>query len=127
MCEAPLEPELKLPFIGHSGPRPNNRGMTRLTPPFRAALPALLALALASPLALADSDQDRARAAVQAGKVLPLKAVLERLEREQPGQVLAIELEQDDDGRWIYEIKLLQPGMLRLPSVCHGFNDASAR
>ena len=110
MCEAPLEPELKLPFIGHSGPRPNNRGMTRLTPPFRAALPALLALALASPLALADSDQDRARAAVQAGKVLPLKAVLERLEREQPGQVLAIELEQDDDGRWIYEIKLLQPG-----------------
>lgn len=110
MCEAPLEPELKLPFIGHSGPRPNNRGMTRLTPPFRAALPALLALALASPLALADSDQDRARAAVQAGKVLPLKAVLERLEREHPGQVLAVELEQDDDGRWIYEIKLLQPG-----------------
>ena len=85
--------------------------MTRLTAaplPIRATLAALLALALASPLALADSDQDRARAAVQAGKVLPLKAVLERLEREQPGQVLAIELEQDDDGRWIYEIKLLQ-------------------
>ena len=72
-------------------------------------LAAVLALALSSPWALADSDQDRARAAVQAGQVLPLKTVLERLEREHPGQVLEVELEQDD-GRWIYEIKLLQPG-----------------
>ncbi|MFN8994621.1 MAG: PepSY domain-containing protein, partial [Pseudomonadota bacterium] len=35
--------------------------------------------------------------------------LLERLEREHPGQVLEVELEQED-GRWIYEIKLLQPG-----------------
>jgi uncharacterized membrane protein YkoI len=84
--------------------------MNCIATPVRAALAALLSLALASPLALADSDQDRARAAVQAGKVLPLKTVLERLERDHPGQVLAIELEQDDDGRWVYEIKLLQPG-----------------
>jgi uncharacterized membrane protein YkoI len=35
--------------------------------------------------------------------------VLERLAIEQPGQVMAVELEQDD-GRWIYEIKLLRPG-----------------
>lgn len=68
-----------------------------------------LAMVLASPPVLADSEQDRARAAVQAGKVLPLKTLLERLEREHPGQVLEVELEQDD-GRWIYEIKLLQPG-----------------
>ncbi|MBI5780862.1 MAG: PepSY domain-containing protein [Rhodocyclales bacterium] len=68
-----------------------------------------LATALASPPTLADNDQDRARAAVLAGKVLPLKTLLERLEREHPGQVLEVELEQDD-GRWIYEIKLLQPG-----------------
>lgn len=66
-------------------------------------------MVLASPPSLADSEQDRARAAVQAGNVLPLKALLERLEREHPGQVLEVELEQDD-GRWIYEIKLLQPG-----------------
>lgn len=69
----------------------------------------MLALVLALPPALADTEQDRARAAVQAGKMLPLKTVLERLEREHPGQVLEVELEQDD-GRWIYEIKLLQPG-----------------
>jgi uncharacterized membrane protein YkoI len=56
-----------------------------------------------------DSDHDRARDAVQAGQVLPLKTVLERLEREQPGQVLEVELERDD-GRWIYEVKLLQSG-----------------
>ena len=56
---------------------------------------------------MADNDHDRARAAVRAGAVLPLTTILERLEREHPGQVLEVELERDD-GRWIYEIKLLQ-------------------
>lgn len=68
-----------------------------------------LALCLAAVPAQADSDQDRARAAVQAGQVLPLSAVLARLEREHPGQVLEVELEQDK-GRWVYEVKLLQAG-----------------
>ena len=68
-----------------------------------------LALLLATAPAHADSDQDRARAAVQAGQVLPLKTVLERLERDHPGQVLEVELEHDD-GRWVYEVKLLQAG-----------------
>ncbi len=68
-----------------------------------------LAAVLAWPLAQADSDHDRARNAVQAGQVLPLKTVLERLEREHPGQVLEVELEQED-GRWVYEVKLLQAG-----------------
>jgi uncharacterized membrane protein YkoI len=51
-------------------------------------------------------DHERARAAVQAGQVLPLAAVLERIERSHPGQVLEVELEQKD-GMWIYELKLL--------------------
>lgn len=68
-----------------------------------------LTAVLAWPLAQADSDHDRARNAVQAGQVLPLKTVLERLEREHPGQVLEVELEQED-GRWVYEVKLLQAG-----------------
>lgn len=63
--------------------------------------------------AWADSDHDRARQAVQSGQVLPLPTVLEQLAREVPGQVLEVELEQDD-GRWIYEIKLLQPGGQRV-------------
>lgn len=65
-------------------------------------------LALPGPSAHAGNDHDRARAAVQAGEVLPLKAVLARLERDHPGQVLEVELEQEE-GRWVYEIKLLQP------------------
>ncbi len=54
-------------------------------------------------------DHERARAAVQAGQVLPLGTVLERLERSYPGQVLEVELEQDN-GLWIYEVKLLTSG-----------------
>jgi len=76
----------------------------------------LSALALLNgALAWADSDHDRARAALVAGEVLPLPAVLERVGREHPGQVLAVELEREH-GRWIYELKLLQPdgGLLKL-------------
>jgi uncharacterized membrane protein YkoI len=53
-------------------------------------------------------DHERARAALQAGEVLPLPQLLERVAREQPGQVLAVELERED-GRWVYELKLLDP------------------
>ncbi len=74
--------------------------------PILSCLAALLPLVATAP-ALAGSDQDRVRAAVQAGQALPLKTLLERLERDHPGQVLDVELEQDD-GRWIYEIRLLQ-------------------
>ncbi|WP_425258697.1 PepSY domain-containing protein [Rubrivivax sp. RP6-9] len=88
-------------------------------PPWRHRLPALLLCALAAavpgPAAQASDrhDHERARAAVQAGDVLPLAVLLERLQRTHPGQVLELELERDDDAptsgaRWIYEIKLLQ-------------------
>ena len=73
-----------------------------------ALLPALLALPL-SGLARSEPDQDRARAALQAGEILPLATILTRLAQTQPGQVLEVELERKD-GRWLYEIKLLQPG-----------------
>jgi len=107
VCEAVLERRLKPAFIGRSAPARQNRRVKTALTSLMTVLTAMLALASAP--AQADSDQDRARAAVQAGQVLPLKTVLERLEREHPGQVLEVELEQDD-GRWIYEIKLLQPG-----------------
>lgn len=71
---------------------------------------ATLAFALAGGPASARGrdDHDRARAAVQAGEVLGLRQVLERLERTHPGQVLEVELERED-GRWVYEVRLLQP------------------
>jgi uncharacterized membrane protein YkoI len=73
-----------------------------------ALLAALLALPL-SGLARSETDQDRARAALQAGEILPLATILARLAQTQPGQVLEVELERKE-GRWLYEIKLLQPG-----------------
>ncbi len=88
-------------------------------PPHRLAGPAALRLCglLASGLIAAGAaawagehaDHEQARAALRAGEVLPLPALLDKLQRSQPGRVLEIELERDE-GRWIYEIKLLEPG-----------------
>ena len=78
--------------------------LRRLAPMLAAAL--MLAIV---PQARADSDHDRARQALEAGEILPLKVVLERLARDTPGQVMEVELERSGE-RWIYEIKLLQTG-----------------
>ena len=68
----------------------------------------LVATSLVVTPAAADSrrDHERARAAVEAGEVMPLAKVLERLATSHPGQVLEVELERDD-GRWLYEVRLL--------------------
>jgi hypothetical protein len=57
----------------------------------------------------ADSRQDHevARRALAAGEILSLRQVLERIEREHRGEVLEVELEQED-RRWIYEVKMLR-------------------
>lgn len=72
----------------------------------------VLAGLLAAPLAQAsDKDHERARQAVQAGQVMPLLAVLEKLATTHPGQVLEVELERErrnGNEVWVYEIKLLQ-------------------
>lgn len=66
---------------------------------------------LACPVvAHADDDHNRARQALEAGEILPLARVLERVEQRYPGQVIDVELERDHDGRWIYEVKVLQRG-----------------
>jgi hypothetical protein len=56
-----------------------------------------------------DADHDRARQAVEAGDILPLRAILERVERDYPGQVMEVELEREK-GEWAYEVKLLRKG-----------------
>ena len=78
----------------------------------RAALAAALLLALlgaGAGQAGDGHDHDRARQALEAGEMLPLRTILERVERDYPGQVMEVELERKD-GRWIYEIKLLRTG-----------------
>ena len=41
--------------------------------------------------------------------MLPLKAIIERVEGNYPGAIVEVELERED-GRWQYEIKLLRRG-----------------
>lgn len=55
-----------------------------------------------------ESDHELARQALQQGKVLPLRTVLDQVERQYQGQVLKVEFEHDD-GRFIYEMRLLHP------------------
>ena len=69
-----------------------------------------LLLALASPAFADDSeDHDRARQALEAGEILPLKAVLDKVSADTPGSVLEVELDRRHD-RWVYGIKLLRQG-----------------
>jgi hypothetical protein len=122
-----LEALMKAVFICRSCAGTHNRRMTAQPVPSNSTrrtawhlrgLPmtvVALAIGLIWPGAWAGdkADHERARAAVQAGEVLPLATVLEQLKRTHPGQVLELELEQDD-GRWIYEVKLLRPDGLLL-------------
>lgn len=126
------EPEqiLNLPFIFRSesarykrcnrlsfawARRPAYPAPEKIMKPHRTILPqlglaALLAFAgMQTTWASDDHDHDVARRAREAGEVLPLKSVLERVERQYPGQVMEVELEREG-GRWVYEIKLLRAG-----------------
>jgi uncharacterized membrane protein YkoI len=66
-----------------------------------------LSLAGATPLLHADGDHDKARQALVQGKVQPLRTVLEKVERDYQGQAVKVDFDEDD-GRYIYEIRLLQ-------------------
>lgn len=75
----------------------------------RRILPALLAcvLAAAATPCGASDDHELARRALERGEVLPLRDVLDQVERDYRGRVLKIEFERED-GRFVYEIRLLQ-------------------
>ncbi|TWB34549.1 peptidase YpeB-like protein [Nitrospirillum pindoramense] len=88
-------------------------GKGRSTVPMRwiaaLLLPLLPLLAVPAALADTDQDQDRARAAVEQGRALPLRTILDRAAERFPGQLLEAELEEEH-GRLVYEIKLLMDG-----------------
>ncbi|RAU23085.1 hypothetical protein CU669_02655 [Paramagnetospirillum kuznetsovii] len=67
---------------------------------------ALLLLMLVVGLPARAHDHDDARRAVQAGEILPLSAILERVNAEYSGDLIEAELERKH-GRPVYEIKLL--------------------
>lgn len=66
------------------------------------------ALALGGPAAAGNDDHERARRAVEEGRILPLKDILSRANRAYPGQVIETEFE-DEGGIAVYEIKILTP------------------
>ncbi|MEI7613196.1 MAG: PepSY domain-containing protein [Betaproteobacteria bacterium] len=85
--------------------------MNSIGQPIRALAFALLACAMLAQPLFADerSDHDRALNALESGEILPLRGVLEKVERDTPGRVLEVDLEHKK-GRWVYEIKLLRQG-----------------
>ena len=70
---------------------------------------ALLFFALGStPSAAGDqTEQAQARAALQRGEILPLSRILAIAEKHAPGDVIKVKLEQEDNGRFEYELKVL--------------------
>ncbi len=69
----------------------------------------LLALSLILLLHAAPSlagDQDDARRALQAGEIRPLEEVLAAARAAVPGEVVKLDLKRDN-GRWVYELKIL--------------------
>jgi uncharacterized membrane protein YkoI len=55
-----------------------------------------------------DDSHDRARRANEGGEILDMSVILGRVRAQAPGRVLDTELEREH-GRWIYEVKLLDP------------------
>lgn len=81
------------------------------------SLTALLIASSATGTALASSDHDRARQALQSGEILPLDKILASVAATHPGQVLEVELDRERYGGkkiWVYEIKsMTQDGKLQ--------------
>lgn len=53
-----------------------------------------------------ERDHERARQALERGEVLPLRAILDKISPDFPGEVVEVELERER-GTWIYEIELI--------------------
>ncbi|MBS7348830.1 MAG: PepSY domain-containing protein [Comamonas sp.] len=82
------------------------------TPPWVLTLSGLcLGLALwagaAAPVYAERMDHEQARQALQEGKVLSLRSILDKVEQQYPGQVVEVEFESKH-GQYVYDVRLLQ-------------------
>lgn len=66
-----------------------------------------LSSALIQPVRADEAEHDRARRALEEGRILPLREILVRAESDVPGQLIEAELEDGRDGRLVYELKVL--------------------
>ena len=64
----------------------------------------ILLSAMGSAIAAPARDHERARAAQRRGEFVPLESILADAEKRQPGRVIEVELEGDDE----YEIEILR-------------------
>ncbi|MBK1662424.1 PepSY domain-containing protein [Paracraurococcus ruber] len=80
--------------------------------PPRRALLCLPLLLLPGAAARADdrrrSEQDRARRALAEGRIRPLSEILALVQPQLGGEVIGVELDEED-GAFVYEIKVLTP------------------
>lgn len=60
-------------------------------------------------LAEDDGDHERAREALAAGRVLPFEAIVDLARRDVAGDILDVDLEDGQDGRFVYALKVLGP------------------
>lgn len=67
-------------------------------------------LAPASPVVLAQSEQDRAREEMMEGRILGYSEIVRQAQRVVPGRVVGQDLRQASRNRWVYRIKILQDG-----------------
>lgn len=76
----------------------------------RGLLPLIVICAIALPATLAhadDDDLDRLRDAVRRAEVMPLSTLQDQVRKTFPGEIISVEIDEDD-GRFIYEFKVLQ-------------------
>lgn len=100
---ASLPPPQSVPGAARSRTSARLRGACRM-----AVLLAVLGVAGTAGVSLADTDADRARAALRSGEILPLSRILETVSRQYAGDVIDVKLDRED-GAWQYEVKLLLP------------------
>jgi len=104
------EPMLRAAFIWRSARPPYEKSMRQLLAVVPTAL--LLLSAVSGAAAADDSDHERAREALKAGEIRPLKDIVGTVQSRCGGRVIEVELaRRSRDGRriWLYQIRMLTP------------------
>ncbi len=71
------------------------------------AVAAAICIAVAAPVAVADSDDHvRARKLRESGEILSLEQIVERARAAKPGEVIETDLDRKQ-GRYVYEVEIL--------------------
>lgn len=63
-------------------------------------------LIIASGVVFSEEDHDRAKILRERGEIRPLPEIIEKAQKEHPGQIIEVELEEEK-GKIIYEVELL--------------------